>query len=288
MIGLSLPKAILGILAMSPFGALIQSFDVASVKPNKAGDNLVFNQARGNRLTMTGYTLQMLIQNAYDLQDFQIAGGPKWLNSDRFDIVATSSSPDLSKVEQPFGPTQQQLMLRSLLADRFKLAVHKETRELPVFALVLARADGRPGPELRKASVDCAAVAAARTRGESTPPQPPSGDRPVCGSRVTPGAIIAGGITMSDLVRRLSLLSSTGSSLGRMVIDRTGLSGAFDINLHFTPDRIPDLGPGGPVIDPNGPSIFTALQEQLGLKLDPQRGPVEVLVIDRAEIPVEN
>jgi uncharacterized protein (TIGR03435 family) len=73
-----------------------------------------------------------------------------------------------------------------------------------------------------------------------------------------------------------------------MVIDRTGLSGVFDINLHFTPDRIPDFGPGGPVIDPNGPSIFTALQEQLGLKLDAQRGPVDVLVIDRAEIPAEN
>ena len=84
------------------------------------------------------------------------------------------------------------------------------------------------------------------------------------------------------------MLSNTGSSLGRMVIDRTGLSGAFDIDLHFTPDRIPDFGPGGPVIDPNGPSIFTALQEQLGLKLDAQHGPVDVLVIDRAEIPVEN
>src|SRR6266705_1479143 len=133
MTSLFLRTAILGMLAMSPLGALVQSFDVASIKPNKAGDNIVFNQARGNRVTMTGYTLQMLIQSAYDLQDFQIAGGPKWLNSDRFDIVATSSSPDLFKAEQPFGPTQQQLMLRSLLADRFKLAVHNETRELPVF-----------------------------------------------------------------------------------------------------------------------------------------------------------
>jgi uncharacterized protein (TIGR03435 family) len=289
MTSLFLGIAILGMLAMSPLGAWVQSFDVASIKPNKAGDNIVFNEARGNRLTMTGYTLQMLIQNAYDLQDFQIAGGPKWLNSDRFDIFATSSSPDLFKAEQPFGPTQQQLMLRSLLVDRFKLAAHNETRELPVFALVLARTDGRLGPELRKTSIDCAALATTRARGETTPPpQFAISDRPVCGSRVTPGAIIAGGITMSDLVRRLSLLSNTGSSLGRMVIDRTGLSGAFDVNLHFTPDRIPDFGPGGPIIDPDGPSIFTALQEQLGLKLDPQRGPVDVFVIDRAEIPVEN
>ena len=286
MTSLFLWTAILGMLAIPPRGAGVQSFDVASIKPNKAGDNIVFNQARGNRLTMTGYTLQMLIQSAYDLQDFQIVGGPKWLNSDRYDIVATSSSPDLFKAEQPFGPTQQQLMMRSLLADRFKLAVHTETRELPVFALVLARPDGRLGAELRKASIDCAALAASRARAENTPP--PSGDRPVCGSKVMPGAIMAGGITMSDLVRRLSLLSNTGSSLGRMVIDRTGLSGAFDINLHFTPDRIPDLGPGAPIIDPNGPSIFTALQEQLGLKLDPQRGPIDILVIDRAEIPVEN
>jgi uncharacterized protein (TIGR03435 family) len=275
-------------LAMSPLAAPFQSFDVASIKPNKAGNNMVFNQARGNRLTMTGYTLHMLIQSAYDLQDFQIVGGPKWLNSDRFDVIATSSSPDLLSAEQPFGPTRQQLMLRSLLADRFKLAVHDETRELPVFALMPARADGRLGPELRRASVDCAAVAPARPPSENAPPPPASGDRPVCGSRVIPGAIIAGGITMPDLVRRLSMLSNTGSSLGRMVIDQTGLPGAFDINLHFTPDRIPDFGPGGPVIDPNGPSIFTALQEQLGLKLDAQHGPVDVLVIDRAEIPVEN
>lgn len=280
--------AILGIVATLPVASPFQSFDVASIKPNKAGNNIVFNQTRGNRLTMTGYTLQMLIQSAYDLQDFQIAGGPKWLNSDRFDVIATSSSPDLLKAKQPFGPTQQQLMLRLLLADRFKLAVHNESRELPVFALILARADGRLGPELRRASVDCAAVTAARSPSGDAPQPPTSGDRPVCGSRVIPGAIVAGGITMPDLVRRLSTLSNTGSSLGRMVIDRTGLSGAFDINLHFTPDRIPDFGPGGPVIDPNGPSIFTALQEQLGLKLDAQRGPVDVLVIDRAEIPVEN
>src|SRR5262245_11665824 len=281
-------SAMLGLLAMLPLRAPFQSFDVASIKPNKSGNNIVFDQASGNRLTMTGYTLQMLIQSAYDLQDFQIAGGPKWLNSDRFDVIATSSSPDLLRARQPFGPTQQQLMLRLLLADRFKLAVHNETRELPVFALILARADGRLGPELRRAAVDCAAVEAARSPRENAPKPPASGERPVCGSRVIPGAIMAGGITMPDLVRRLSMLSNTGSSLGRVVIDRTGLSGAFDINLHFTPDRIPDFGPGGPVIDPNGPSIFTALQEQLGLKLDAQRGPVDVLVIDRAEIPVEN
>jgi uncharacterized protein (TIGR03435 family) len=275
-------------LAISPLVVPFQSFDVASIKPNKAGNNIVFNQSRGDRLTMTGYTLQMLIQSAYDLQDFQIIGGPKWLNSDRFDVIATSSSPDLLKAEQPFGPTRQQLMLRSLLADRFKLVVHNENWELPVFALILVRADGRLGPELRRASVDCAAVASTRSPStENRPPPARSGDRPGCGSRVIPGAIIAGGITMRDLVRGLSMLSNTGSSLGRMVIDRTGLSRAFDINLHFTPDRIPDFGPGGPVIDPNGPSIFTALQEQLGLKLDAQRGPVDVLVIDRAEVPVE-
>src|SRR5215467_4215453 len=122
MTSLFLPSAILGVLAMLPLAAPFQSFDVASVKPNRDQNNIVFNQVRGNRLTMTGYTLQMLIQSAYDLQDFQIVGVPKWLNSDRFDIVATSSSPDLFKAEQPFGPSQQQLMLRSLLADRFKLA----------------------------------------------------------------------------------------------------------------------------------------------------------------------
>jgi len=255
----------------------------------KDGNPLLFSKMpdQDRAYSISGVSLINTRIMSYDLQDFQIAGGPKWLDSDRFDIVATSSCPNFSKAELSSGPTQQQLMLRSHLADRFKLAVHNETRQLPVFALVVAHAVGRLGPELRRLSVGCAALAAARTRVESTPP-PPSGDRPLCGSRVFPGAIMAGGITKTDFVRRLSMLSMTGSSLGRMVIDRTGLSGAFDINLHFTPDRIPDFGPGGPVIDPNGPSVLTALQEQLGLKLDSQRGPVDVLVIDRAEIPVEN
>ena len=98
---------------------------------------------------------------------------------------------------------------------------------------------------------------------------------------------------MAQVATALSQLTNTGSSLNRLVVDRTGLEGNFDVDLHFTPEHVPNFGPGGPPpgtppIDPDGPSIFAAVQEQLGLKLDPQRGPVEVLVIDRVERPTED
>ena len=172
------------------------------------------------------------------------------------------------------------VMVRALLADRFKLVVHTETREVPIYALVMARSDGRPGPQLRPAAVDCTA---ARGRGSPPPAPTPPGGRPACGMRTVPGRMMAGGYELPDVARNLSNFA------GRMVVDKTGLTGTFDLDLAWTPDQIPQgpLPPGAPPIDPNGPSIFTALQEQLGLKLDSNRGPVEVLAI-HAERPTED
>jgi uncharacterized protein (TIGR03435 family) len=183
-------------------------------------------------------------------------------------------------------------MLRALLAERFNLAVHKETREMPVFALVLARSDGSFGPQMRRSPDDCS-NAAARGRGSAPAGARSPWDGISCGTSVGPGIILAGGRTMAQIATSFSRLTTTGSSLNRLVVDRTGLEGTFDMTLRFTPENIPNFGPGGPppglpAIDPNGPSIFTAVQEQLGLKLDSQRGPVEVLVIDRVSRPTED
>jgi uncharacterized protein (TIGR03435 family) len=159
----------------------------------------------------------------------------------------------------------------------------------------MARSDGRLGPQLKKSETDCAAMmAAARGRGPAMPPPgpPQPGDKMPCGIRIGPGNMVVGGAPLAQFA------NSLGMFVGRIVQDRTGLTGNYDINLTFTPDQMPQRAPGTPGdqpirvngidIDPNGPSIFTAVQEQLGLKLDSQRGPVEMLVIDRAEKPVEN
>ena len=244
-------------------------FDVASLKINIANDGIVFNQSQKGRYTISGYTLAALIRSAYGVQEFQIVGGPDWMNSERFNIEATYA-------EAPGVPARTDLMLRTLLEERFKLAVHNETRERPVYALVLARADRRLGPQLQKSARDCATA------------KGPDG----CGSSVGPGFIRSRGRTMAQFAESLSRLTNTGSSLNRLIVDKTGLEGQYDVTLKFTPENIPPAGgpppPGFPAVDPNGPSIFTALQEQLGLKLDSQRAPVDVLVVDRAERLTEN
>jgi uncharacterized protein (TIGR03435 family) len=182
-------------------------------------------------------------------------------------------------------------MLKALLAERFKLVAHNESRELPVYDLVMARSDARPGPQLRKSDVDCAALFAARRGGGPPPPPPQPGERMQCGMFGGIGRVTAGAVTMAQFGTLLSRL------VNRTVVDKTGLAGNFDIDLTFTPDqpaRAPGAPPDQPIrangvdIDPNGPSLFTALQEQLGLKLDSQKGPVDVVVIDSVEHPTED
>ena len=254
------------------------AFDVVSVKRNTSGGPMLQRNTPGN-IAMFNMPVRQLIRLAYQLQDFQIAGAPDWANTDRFDIEGRFEPP-------PPGPPPQTprmlLMLRTLLRDRFGMVARMETREMPILALRVVRADGRLGPQLKPAAVDCAALNAARGRG-------PAGGPPPCGSRVAFGQLLAGGMPISRLATEtLSQLT------GRIVVDRTGLTGGYDIDLQWTPT--PDQLPPGPPppgielpqIDPNGPSLFTALQEQLGLKLDTERGPVDVLVIDRLQQPAEN
>jgi len=274
-------------------------FEVASIKPNKSGDNRVMMSVQpGGRFTATNVTLRMMIRNAYQLQEFQITGGPSWIADERFDIVAKAETGDQMgdpfRAEQTGQPSRGQLMIRALLAERFKLVVHNEEKEMPIYALVPARSDGKLGPQLKASEVDCAAiVAAARARGGRGPIGPPpdpgrGGPPPQCGIRIGPGNMAVGGSPMSQVATSLSMFA------GRIVVDKTGLAGSYDFTLAWTPDQMPGAGqrppgaPEPPPIDPNGPSLFTAVQEQLGLKLDSQRGPVAMLVIDRAERPTEN
>jgi uncharacterized protein (TIGR03435 family) len=266
------------------------AFEVASVKPNNSGDGRVlFANQPGGRFTATNVTLKLLIRNAYQLQDFQIIGGPSWITSDHYDIVAKAEDglPPETPNANRTGPSRVQLMIRALLAERFQLVAHNENRELPIYALVMARSDGKLGPELHKSEVDCAAMFAARGRsGMPPPPGPPQpGERLPCGIRIGMGNMAIGGAPLSQIANAMA------NFLGRTVTDKTGLVGNYDANLTWTPDQMPQRPPGAPEpppIDPNGPSIFTAVQEQLGLKLESQKGPVSVLVIDRADHPKEN
>jgi len=259
-------------------------YEVASIKPNKSGDNMVRMMLKPDGFTATGGTLQMLIQTAYEVQDFQIAGAPGWLNSERYDVEAkmdASTAGDVGKLAREQGLLERQLMIQALLADRFKLTLHRETKELPVYALVIAK----NGPRLHEG------------KPGDTYPNGFNGPDGKLGAGMMfmsgrGGPVTAQGVPLANLVRLLS------RQLGRTVLDETGLMGNYDFTLQWTPDE--SQGPmfkgaeGGPAPasapppDSSGPSIFTALQEQLGLKLESRKGPVEILVIDHAEKPSAN
>jgi uncharacterized protein (TIGR03435 family) len=247
------------------------AFEVTSVRRNTSGAIGSRQQFTDGRFTATNATVQLLIQDAYRMQVFQIVGGPEWLGSMRFDIAAT--------IPANTPAEQRPLMLRTLLAQRFNLQAHTDTRELPVFVLVKARADGRLGPNLSASALDCTAVAQGGSlRAPVTAVQ--SDGRPACGMTMGPAAIRGGGATMPQLANALAQFAR------RPVVDRTGLTGFFDFDLRYAP---PGRGtpPAAAQVD-DRPSIFTAVQEQLGLRLDAARAPVDVLVIDRLDLPTEN
>src|SRR5678816_3586830 len=239
---------------------------------------------RGGSLTVVNLPLRQLITFAYQIQSFQLQGGPDWIASDRFDILGkpTREVPGTGAFFD--GQEPMKMMLRTLLADRFKLVMHKETKELPIFELVLARQDGKLGPQLRPAAVDCAARAAAARAGTPPPPSPGPPGPGSCGININPVRLSGGGATLTMLAGILE------GPAQRLVVDRTGLTGNWDLEVKYTPERSqlpPGVEPPVP-IDWNGPSLFTALEEQLGLKLRPARGPVEVLVIDSVQQPTPN
>jgi uncharacterized protein (TIGR03435 family) len=261
------------------------AFDVTSVKPNNAGSGMIrMMPAANGGFQAENVTVGMLIRIVNQLQDNQIAGGPKWLFEDRFDIVGTGAAPGKD------GPPLEKM--KALLADRFKLVTHMEKREQSMFALVLARRDGRLGEKMTPSTTDCTPTAAGpggRGRGPQAPPAP--GERPRCGFTIGPGRLMVGGQTPAAFAQTLSRF------VGGIVVDRTNLTGTYDIDLSYAPDpginafgRDLPAQPGGapPVASGDAPSIFAALQEQLGLKLEATKGQVDVLVIDSAEKPTQD
>lgn len=237
-----------------------KAFDVAAIKPNAAGDNRVMlNMPGSGRFVATGVNARLLIQQAFNIRDFQISGGPGWTATDRWDINAQAEG-----MPERMPPGALAPMLQSLLEDRFQLKAHRETKEMPIYALQVAKG----GPKIKENS------------GEPGP-----------NIRMGRGQITFKKGTLQMLATQLS------NQTGRVVVDQTGLKGEYDFQLEFTPDLGQGGGPFGPFpegpgspppANQNGPTLFTALQEQLGLRLESTKGPVEMLVIDRIEKPSDN
>jgi uncharacterized protein (TIGR03435 family) len=252
------------------------SFEVASLRRNIDGGPTRFNPQATGQFTVTNFQLETLILAAYQLQSYQLQGAPSWSRDERYNIEARLD-PKIAGRLQPDGhPPTWALALRSLLAERTGLTFHRETRELPIYALTIARADRKLGPNLQPAKADCDALrteseVAAREKRPS--PYPPATDTwTPCGLRLAPGRIVSGGFGFAEFLAALS------RQVGRQVVDRTGLAGKWDFFMTYAPDDSPER---------EAPHLFTALQEQLGLKLESATGPVNVFVIDRLEHPAE-
>jgi bla regulator protein BlaR1 len=267
------------------------TFDVASIKPS-AGGGRMGGRGTPGRFTTQGMPVRRLIRQAYDIHDSQIIGGPDWAGSQGYDIDATTGG-------KP--PDQMRFMMQSLLRDRFRLTFHKEQRELATYALVVARSDGRLGPGLKRIPDDeCPPPGSPRRGGPpdgraAGPPPSPFDPNAVaaCGSIIFgPGRLLAHGVPISMLTRSLANLPAI-TSFNRIVTDMTKLEGVYDFDFRWTNE----FGRGGPppgggqpaALNPGDePVLFTALQEQLGLKLNPQRATLDVLVIDSVDRPTEN
>jgi uncharacterized protein (TIGR03435 family) len=268
--------------APAPFDARADwpAFAVASIRETDTLPQGIVN-AGPDRFVQPYINLTDLIAFAYDLTPVQVMGGPSWRESRWFDVSATADGPVPQERVRP--------MVRRLLAERFGLRAHLETREMEIYALVLARSDGRLGDGLQPSTMDCPAILAARGPDDQPPAGPPqAGEPPRCRSV---GMIVGGtmtmlieGMPMAQFASRLQLMAE------RIVVDRTGLLGTYDIEFKAERPHLPWLvvPPGQPTTPPEGLSLFTALEEQLGLRLESERAPVEILVIDGATAPTAN
>jgi uncharacterized protein (TIGR03435 family) len=265
-------------------GSAAQSvFEVASIKLNKHESGMMRLGLWGERFLVSGMTTQGLIREIFGIQDDQIIGQPRWLNSEMYDIQAKVESAEAERLNHlSFDQrlVEYRRMLQTLLVDRFRLAFHREFRDLPMFALVVAKKgtkieEAKPGDTYPNGMKDL--------EGEG------HGDV----MRIQRGLLVGQGIPISNLVEMLSQLG-----LGLVIVDKTGLTAKYDFTLQWTPDQgtprfkgtdgSPQPAGSSPLADSFGPSLFTAMEEQLGLKLEKQKGPVDVLVIDHIEKPSGN
>jgi uncharacterized protein (TIGR03435 family) len=264
--------------------------EVATVKLNIGGGRGGM-RANPGRFTVSNTSIRTMIRNAYKVPDFTISGGPGWITSDHYDIEA--------KVEGVLKGDEVLLLLKTLLEDRFQLKVHRETREGPVYALTVTKGGFKLQPS------NCIVVDPTHPRAPMVPNEKPP---EYCGTNRGGANGLSQTLNVTGLkIEETDMVHATfpgltfylASILGRPVVDKTGLSGRFDIRLEYardSPAGTPrgqegannDLSSPTPVADNATPSIFTAMQEQLGLKLESTKGPVEYLVIDHVEKPSAN
>jgi uncharacterized protein (TIGR03435 family) len=261
-------------------------FEAASIKPQAPSSDgsirVMVRYPTNGRLTAAGATVKTLICTAYGISDFQVLGGPEWIDSDRYDVEATPGAAleeQLQKMTSDQSTLVKHQMLQTLLAERFKLTLHHDTKELPIYALVVAKG----GSKLQETKPDDANPDAA-----NAPAHPSGKGRMRMSFQSTAIELTATGMAMDGLARQLA------SQLHSTVQNQTGLKGIYDFTLHFTPEDAPmDASePGGganaSLADNSGTSIFAAVQDQLGLKLESKKGPVEVVVVDHVDKPSEN
>jgi len=238
--------------------AKLPAYDVVSIKPNKTGSGRTSIDTGDGNFTASNVSLKTMINNAYNLKEGQLVDLPKWAESTRFDIQAKVLEPD-KKVLDALTDEQSNSMLQPILTDRFQLKCHSETKVLPVYELVVVKG----GPKFQASKI--------------TGDQKATNGMNAGSMRVNNTAMTSTAIPISNLVALLS------SNLQRIVIDKTGLTGKYDMDLTWSRDDV-----AAPASDSAPPSIFTALQEQLGLKLQPSKSQVETLVVDHVELPTEN
>jgi uncharacterized protein (TIGR03435 family) len=251
-----------GMFAQEPAPrSTFDAFEVATIKPTGPGPRGRFiRMETAHQLVARNHTVKTLVQAAYNLNPRAISGGPEWIDSDHYDILAKAPGAARPNLEE------QMSMLRSLLADRFQLKFHREPKELPVYALTVAR----NGPNLKEAVPADA---------------PPQGPPPLIFVLSPQGASLPGrSATMGELASVMQR-----AALDRPVVDKTGLAGRYDFNLEWMPNES-QFGGQGPRENPEStrPDLFAAIQQQLGLKLEATKGLVEVVVIDHVERPSEN
>lgn len=228
------------------------AIDVASIKPSDPGITAMNNHFSADRFTLTGYAAKTLIEQAHSVKDYQVLNAPDWTRSERWTLEVKTTVP--TNYQQKFQ------LLQPLLAERFQLKIHHETRTMPVYSLAVAKG----GPKLRT-------------------PDPNERGYMMFGNQ-----IIGRKYDITMLARNLE------GELNVPVVDKTGLTGIYDLDLKWTPDPArPDFGdvhnPAElPAPDPNRPGIFTAIREQLGLELKAEKRPVDVIVIDHIERPSPN
>jgi uncharacterized protein (TIGR03435 family) len=268
----------------------LPKYDVATIKPTTASDGRRMFMFTPDGVSLAGVPVQMMLKEAFGLEDDHIIGAPGWTRTNRYDLQAKVAPEDAPKLTA-LKFEQRRAMFLPLLVERFNLKYHHETRELSGYSLVVAKG----GPKMKPSEVP-------PPTPDAKPPEPGASPKPGDPGAARPqqrrmlrlmgrGHLESEGTNAETLARVLS------DQLGRTVVDKTGLTGNYDFTLQWTPDDAPPPTPGGAdggaphndnATDAVGPSLFTAVQEQLGLKLESSKGTADVIVIDHIDLPTEN